>query len=51
MRVDNNNQLPTTITRLVETGSANKTGNIEPGNEVKGSDPDQPEKVEIKLRY
>ena len=28
MRVDNKNQLPTTITRLVETGSTNKTGDI-----------------------
>ena len=38
MNVDNKNQLPTTITRLVETGSTNKTGDIEPGKGVKSSD-------------
>ena len=38
MSVDKKNQLPTTIARLVETDSTNKTGDIEPGYRVKSSD-------------
>ncbi|MDX2507684.1 MAG: XrtA-associated tyrosine autokinase [Gammaproteobacteria bacterium] len=38
MSADNKDQLPTTIARLVETGSTNKTGDIKPDNAVMSSD-------------